>query len=163
MVSDLHLDHQKVLFRGYFIFSLNSHWNPYCNPNFLPSPEIIGLERKQKEFWNQTTTENKLGTCRMLGADLDENKYPPSIMVIMFEWSILLYNCVTYCNQLGFPLQLIHYHHPYFLVWNRAFLLSHVLCCNQGHRPSGLGPSAVWWLARSSSVVQLIIILVNDT
>ena len=29
----------------------------------LPSPEIIGLERKQKQFSNGTTVKNKLGTC----------------------------------------------------------------------------------------------------
>ena len=63
--------HEYKMFIFFFSFH---HWNPYCNPKILPSPEIIGLERKQKQFWNQTTTENKLGTCRMLGADFDETR-----------------------------------------------------------------------------------------
>ena len=31
--------------------------------------------REKKKFLNQTTTENKLGTCRMLRADFDKKKY----------------------------------------------------------------------------------------
>ena len=31
--------------------------------NILPSPEIIGLDGKQKRFLNRKTMENKLGTC----------------------------------------------------------------------------------------------------
>ena len=67
-----------MLFWGYLIFSPIFYWNLYCNPNFLPSPEIIGLERKQKQFWNQTITENKLGTCKMLGDNWDKNP--------LFDW-----------------------------------------------------------------------------
>ena len=72
----------------------------------LPSPEIIGLEIKQKRFWNRTTMENKLGTCRILGVDYDENRYPPTIWwgslvsqwcwSVMFTWWILLSSKIWY-------------------------------------------------------------------
>ena len=57
-------------------FNTISHCNPHRNQTNLLSPEKIGLDRnkKKKQFWNQTTAENKLGTCRMLGSVFDENK-----------------------------------------------------------------------------------------
>ena len=30
--------------------------------------------------WSQICTEKEVGTCRMLGADFDENKYQPSMV-----------------------------------------------------------------------------------
>ena len=48
VVSDLHLDRQKVLFCGYFIFSPISNWNLYCNPKILHSPEKNRAREKTK-------------------------------------------------------------------------------------------------------------------
>ena len=38
------------------------------------------------QFWNQTTTENKLGAWRVLGADFDKNKYQPIASLVQKVW-----------------------------------------------------------------------------
>ena len=74
----LHSVHQNPSFelsKSTFFLIFHPKGGPFRfrGGKILPSPEIIGLERNKKRFWNRTTMENKLGTCRMLGVDFDEN------------------------------------------------------------------------------------------
>ena len=71
---------RKCFFWKYLIFSPITHINSHCNLNCLYSPGKIGLERKQKLFWNHIGMENNLGTWPNLNCVNISYKNHPSLL-----------------------------------------------------------------------------------